>query len=253
MSDVLTKLGIKQTIQKTWMDKSVHMLLSGMNEKDIRAELDHYLSTQKQSGGIGQREGVTYRMAIGLLASWFSPAQHLVAFRDDALSLAKVINESQWTPLHWAVISASYPFWHYVAKQTGRLFNLQDKVTQAQIFQRLKEQYGDRETVARNARYTVRSFVAWGALKDSESKGCYESGGEIAIPDLRIMALLYESTLYCQPNGKLALGLLQNNPAFFPFGLRSVSGELLAQNNARVMVNRYGMEDEQLSLKVNNG
>ena len=30
---------------------------------------------------------------------------------------------------------------------------------------RLKERYGDRETVARNARYTVRSLVALGSIE----------------------------------------------------------------------------------------
>ncbi len=49
------KLGIKQTIQKVWMDKTVQMMLAGFSEKEIRHELDEYLLTQKQSGGIGER------------------------------------------------------------------------------------------------------------------------------------------------------------------------------------------------------
>jgi len=74
------KLGIKQTIQKPWMDRSVQMMLAGIPEKEIRAELDDYLSTQLQSGGTGNRGPKTYGMAVSILASWFSPDKELIAF-----------------------------------------------------------------------------------------------------------------------------------------------------------------------------
>ncbi|MEI7993268.1 MAG: hypothetical protein WCH01_00055 [Methylococcaceae bacterium] len=54
MSKRHQKLGIKQTIQRHWMDRVVQMLLAGMSEKEIRNDLDDYLSTQKQSGGTGE-------------------------------------------------------------------------------------------------------------------------------------------------------------------------------------------------------
>ena len=75
--------------------------------------------------------------------------------------MASKLQQKQWLPLHSAILSAAYPFWFNVATQTGRLLKLQEQITQHQIFNRLKEQYGDRETVSRNARYTIRSFVAW--------------------------------------------------------------------------------------------
>ena len=37
------------------MDRVLQMLLAGMSEADIRQDLDSYLSSQKQSGGIGER------------------------------------------------------------------------------------------------------------------------------------------------------------------------------------------------------
>ena len=67
MSKRHQKLGIKQTVQRHWMDRVVQMLLAGMSEKEIRVDLNDYLSTQKQSGGIGERGKDTYGMAISLL------------------------------------------------------------------------------------------------------------------------------------------------------------------------------------------
>ncbi len=249
MSKRHEKLGIKQTIQKEWMDRALRMVLAGMTEKDIRENLDQYLSTQKQSGGIGERGQKTYGMAIGILASWFAPENDLRRFRDEALKIASVIPEEEWLPLHWAVISAAYPFWFNVAKQVGRLFNLQESVTQVQIFNRVKEQYGDRETVARNARYTVRSFVAWDVLQESANKGCYKKAPSMQIHDRKLAALLIESALHATPEGKLPVTTLLKNPAFFPFELPMLSGDSLSKTSGNIELIRHGLNDEILMLK----
>lgn len=249
MLDRHAMLGIKQTIQKTWMDHVVQMMLAGISEKVLRSELHEYLSTQLQSGGIGERGKQTYSMAIGILASWFSPDADLVPFRDDALKLASQLPTDKWLPLHWAIISASYPFWFSVARQVGRILNLQDQVTQVQIFGRLKERYGDREVVARNARYAVRSFVAWGTLKDTKIKGCYEKTVPLNIIDTQIAILLLESALYAAPEAKGPMGLLVNNPAFFPFQLPIVTGDFVSQHSNRIDVIRHGLDDELLMLR----
>ena len=249
MSKRHEKLGIKQTIQKEWMDRALRMVLAGMTEKDIRENLDQYLSTQKQSGGIGERGQKTYGMAIGILASWFAPENDLRRFRDEALKIASVIPEEEWLPLHWAVISAAYPFWFNVAKQVGRLFNLQESVTQVQIFNRVKEQYGDRETVARNARYTVRSFVAWDVLQESANKGCYKKAPSMQIHDRKLAALLIESALHATPEGKLPMTTLLKNPAYFPFELPMLSGDSLAKSSDNIELMRHGLDDEILMLK----
>ena len=249
MSNRHEKLGIKQTIQRNWMDKTLQMLLAGLSEKEIRLELDEYLSTQKQSGGVGERGKKTYGMAISLLAAWFAPDNEVVTFRDHALHLARDLKPVDWLPLHWAVISASYPFWFNVARQAGRLLSLQDQITQAQIFGRLKEQYGDRETVSRNARYVVRSFVAWGVLKDSETKGCYEKPALVDISDINVAIMMIESALLANSESKCALGLLLNNPGFFPFQLPVMSGDYISQHCGRIDVVRFGLDDELLKLK----
>ncbi len=248
MTNRFQKLGIKQTIQRHWMDHTVQMMLAGMSEQEIRAELDGYLSTQKQSGGTGERGKKTYGMAIAVLASWFSPQTELLPFRDSALRIANVLKPAEWLPLHWAVISASYPFWFHVAGQAGRLLNLQNQITQRQIFMRLKERYGDRETVARNARYTVRSLVAWGVLKDG-AKGCYQKSEPTSVTDMNLAILMLEAALHTTPEGKGELNMLLNNPAFFPFRLPAMTGNFISQRNERIDIVRYGLDDELLKLK----
>ncbi|MBT4089535.1 MAG: hypothetical protein HOE30_13690, partial [Deltaproteobacteria bacterium] len=45
------KIGIKHVIRLEWMDKTLDMMLAGMSPKEIRKELDVFLSDKKQSGG----------------------------------------------------------------------------------------------------------------------------------------------------------------------------------------------------------
>lgn len=249
MRDRHQKLGIKQTIQKNWMDRVVQMMLTGMSEQEIRSDLDQFLSTQKQSGGIGKRGDKTYGMSIGILASWFSPDKELESFCQHALQLARECAPAEWLPLHWAVISASYPFWVNVAKQVGRLLNLQDKVTQRQIFDRLKEQYGDRETVSRNARYTVRSFVAWDVLQDTDNRGSYRKCKPIPVYNENTAMILIESVLHAQPEGQIVLNNLLSSPALFPFQLQVQKSVFTHQMNERIEVIRLGMDEEMLKLR----
>lgn len=242
------KLGVKQTIQKSWMDFTLQMMLSGCSEKTIRNELDQYLSTQLQSGGTGVRGEKTYGMAISILSSWFAPEKELIAFRNNAFEIAQDTNTQNWLPIHWAIVIASYPFWFNVAKQSGRLLNLQDQITQSQIFNRLKEQYGDRETVSRNARYTVRSFVAWGVLRDSETKGCYQKATPFSVTDQRSAALLIESALLAIPENRASFNQLLNNPALFPFSLPLASADTFARHSNRLEITRFGLDEEFIRL-----
>ena len=122
MKDRFQKLGIKQTIQRHWMGPLLfQMMLAGMSVQEIRGELDNYLSTQKQSGGTCERGKKTYSMAIAILASWFSPQPRLLPFRDDVFRIAGTLPPTEWLLLHWAVISASYPFWFHVSEQIRKV------------------------------------------------------------------------------------------------------------------------------------
>ena len=249
MNTRFNKLGIKQTIQRHWMDYTLNMLLAGLSEKEIRIELDRYLSTQKQSGGTGERGIKTYGMAMGILSTWISPGNELINLRDRALRLAKDLPEGKWLPLHWAMISACYPFWFNTAKQIGRLFNLQDKITKHQIDVRLKELYGDRETVSRNARYTIRSFIAWRVLEDTEIRGVYRKPIPHLIADPQLSILLYEAYLHTIPEGKAELDSILHNPGFFPFQMKNMTGEFIAKNSDVLEIARYSLDNEILKLK----
>ena len=243
-------LGIKQVIRFDWMQKAANLLLAGLDAKTIRQELHEFLADRNGNGSAGERSDQTRTFVVNnLMNIWVSPAPELVPFRDASLEFLRK-NPSMALAAHWGMISAVYPFWFNVARQTGRLLALQDQATQTQIINRLKEQSGDRQTVSRYAQFVIRSFVAWGALKDSEAKGCYEKAVPVSIAEPNLAILMIESALLATPEAKSALGLLLNNPAFFPFQLPVMTGDFASQRSGRIDVIRYGLDDELLKLKA---
>jgi len=234
------KVGIKQVIRLEWMDRCLSLLLSGMSASEIRKDLIDYLADKKQSGGTGERGDKTYIIAIGILAAWFDPSPELIDLRDRLLLKAKKCSVENWLPLHWAMMIAAYPFWYNVAIQTGRVLTLQEKVTQKQIFDRLVERYGERATVLRNARYAVRSFVAWGVLEDTEIKGRYKKSDPMAVSDPQIMAMLFEAMLISTADNKAPLRSLMASPGLFPMCLAMDVAQQSIASNPRLISDHFG-------------
>lgn len=243
-------IGIKQTIRFEWIQKTANLLMAGLDAKTIRQEMHEFLAERKGNGTEGGRSDKTRTFVVNnLMKIWISPDTELTPFRDASLAFLRG-NPSMALAVHWGMVSAAYPFWFNVARQTGRLLALQDQVTQMQIINRIKEQYGDRQTVSRYAQFVIRSFVAWGVLKDSKANGCYEKAPQISIGEPTLVILMFESALLATSEGKGPLGLLQNNPANFPFKLPVLTGDFVAQRSERIDVARYGLDDELLKLNI---
>jgi hypothetical protein len=244
-------IGIKQAIRVEWMEKTVNLILAGLQANAIRQELHEFFVSAQETDGSDRSKNTRTFLVNNLMRVWVDPERELIAFRDAAIESLRR-RSSDALPIHWAMISAAYPFWFNVARQTGRLLSLQDQVTQMQIINRMKEQYGDRQTISRYAKYVIRSFVAWGVLTDTGSKGCYARSPKIQIDQVDRAALVYESVLLAEQVPKIAISLVQSNPALFPFAIQPMTGVRLAQLSKRVDVSRYGLDDELLVLVRNN-
>lgn len=242
-------IGIKQAIRTEWLDKAVNLLLSGLDAKSIRAELHEYLSERKGDGSVGERSKNTRSFAVNnIMNIWVTPAKEILPLRDDALSLIKDKPDLA-NVMHWAMLCAAYPFWYNTAVQTGRLLNLQDQVTQKQIISRLKEHYGDRDTIGRYAKYVIRAFVYWGVLKETDDKGCYAQGNTKEIMDDDAIALLCEATLLATREGKSTVGDFVNSPALLPFRLSIVTPAILVNHNLRLNLSSYSAGDEYIFIE----
>jgi hypothetical protein len=246
-SDRFSKVGIQRELHIEWFDQAARIHAMGFTKSESRQEIYSYLDNAPGFDTPPSKQSKIY-IANALIKSWIAPDDDLLPLRNAAFRYSQD-NPHAGLPIHWCLLGAAYPFWFSVAAIVGRLLNLQDQVTQTQIVSRLKEKFGDRQTISRRARYVIRSFVAWGVLKDTEVKGCYEIISPINIPDPTLAVLMFESALLSMLEGKCELGLLLNSPAFFPFHLPVVTGDYISQNSEVIDVVRYGLDDELLRLK----
>ena len=235
------KLGFKKDIRFEWMNYSLYLTLQGLSEKDIRKELDEYLSVQVTESGKAFTKAALNN-AKPLLAIWFKSDPVNKDFRDALVREAASTDSSNWIPLHWALMAVEYPLWYHVSDQFGRLFSLQDVVTPAQIYSRIKDIYGDTETVSRNARYIISSMSHWGLIvKDNEKNGYYKKPAELSISNV-VSALLYESIIISN-QGMLDYTALANHKALFSFNNYPFSpSEIVGQLKTRVNISLRGAE-----------
>lgn len=253
-------IGIKQTLRLEWLQRTTSLLLAGLDSKAIRHELHDWLADRMGSGGgtnhghegqgrgLGKRGATSRAQVVNMLMKvWVLVEPDLAAYREASLAYLRA-NPAAALAIHWGMVGAVYPFWFNTARQVGRLLALQDQVTQAQIIARLKEHYGDRQTVGRYGRYAIRSLVAWGVIRDSAAKGCYEKGTPVMLNDPALGVLLVEAALHATPEAKATLSVILNSPAFFPFQLPPLTGDLISRGSNRVEVIRHGLDEELLRL-----
>jgi hypothetical protein len=241
-------IGIKQVIRLAWMQKTANLILAGFDPASARKELHLWLTQDRgDTEGAAQSERTRKFVVSNLMRTWVTPDSELVPFRDACVRLIQDTPSTSFV-VHWAIISAAYPFWWHAAIQTGRLLALQDRVTQRQIINRLKEQYGDRATIGRYAQYVIRSFVNWGVLLDTEVRGSYSKSPTSIVSDNTATAILMESALHASVEARAEWGVLTNSPAFFPFQLADLTGTTLSMDNDRIEVVRYGLDTEMVQL-----
>ena len=247
-SNRYTQIGLDRIIRLAWLEKTVSLMLDGNDRKAIKTALQHDLQDFFQSPTAVERGSLDKTMTI-LMKVWFAVSTELEPLHAQGLELLKRLPSQEHLPLHWGMMMAAYPFWAAVAIQTGRLLKLQANVAAAHIQRRVREQYGERQTVSRATQRVLRSYVDWGVLIESSGKGLYGAGVPIPIDNSQVTAWLVEASLCARPNGSASLRDLFNSPSLFPFQIKPIPAEHLVAASPRLDLLRHGLDDELIMLK----
>jgi hypothetical protein len=146
------------------------------------------------------------------------------------------------------MIIAVYPFVGVVAEAVGRLMRLQGSCAAVQVQRRLREQLGERETVARAARRILRCFIDWGVLQEAKEKGVYQSAPAQPVTDRKLAAWLIEGILRASESPAVPLKAIAQSPALFPFAVGPLSiGHL--EGHDRLEWLRQGLDEEMVMLR----
>lgn len=242
------QIGIDRLVRLTWLEKVASLVLSGTEDAVIKTTLQDDLQEAFRSGNTSVRGSLDKTITV-LMKVWVRPPIELEALCIQGRTLLMTLPRKEHLAVHWGMLMAVYPFWSHVASQVGRILNLQGVVTALQIQRRIREQHGERETVARRARYVLRSFLDWGVLEETGVKGTYAAGTVLPIEDVQLIAWLAEASLYTRINGSAPLRELLDGANLFPFRLRSVPADSLRATSPRLEVIRHGLDDDLIMLR----
>ena len=241
------QVGFSQRIRLEWFEQTASLILAGNDKTVINDALQHLLQDKISAGrqsGRGNREKV---ISI-LLKTWLTVPHELEKLRDEGLKILQGLPRKDRIAIHWSLALAAYPFWGEVAAHTGRLLRLQGTAVAAQVQRRIKEEYGERETVSRAARRVLRSFIDWGVLNETAGKGVYVQGKQYSVADPKLIAWMVEASLHARSNGVAAIKDLLDSPGMFPFRLAYLSAGHMASLSSRLDALRHGLDDELVVL-----
>ncbi len=243
------QIGIDRLVKLAWLEKTANMVLAGNTANAIQEYLYEDLSPFFDTDESTIRGSLSKTVTI-LLKVWARPAAELSTLHRSAVELYSRLPSQERVLVHWGLTMSAYPFWGAVAGSSGRLLNLQGTASANQVQRRLREQYGERETVARRTRYVLRSFVDWGVLQESSIKGTYIKGVEFVVSQPEAIAWLITAALCARSQKSAPFQELITSPSLFPFGLHSVSAAQLSPIAAADMdFVRHGLDEYLVVMK----
>ncbi len=247
------QIGFSQRVRLEWLEQTANLILAGNDKAAVNDALQEVLKDKVSVGG--NSKGSNRNKIISILRTvWVNPPEELVSLRDDGLNFlssqsAALSPHHLSVAIHWGMAMAVYPFWSGVATQTGRLLRLQGSAAAAHVQRRVREQYGERETVSRAARRVLRSYLDWGVLQETGAKGIYSAGTTLAVEDSRLIAWLAEASLHARANGSAPLKDLIDSPSLFPFRIKPVHAENLVAASSRLDLLRHGLDNDLVMLR----
>ncbi|MCH8876804.1 MAG: hypothetical protein IIA89_08255 [Chloroflexi bacterium] len=246
-----SQIGVDRLIRLSWLQKTARLVLAGDDDETFKGYLQEYLRIEFPSSDTSVRGSINKIITI-LLRVWSRPPEDLVSLRNGGLELLVSMKGEEELPIHWGMTMAVYPFWGAVAAATGRLLSIQEDVSASQVQRRLREQYGERQTVSRRVRYLLRSFIDWGVLRETQEKGVYAQGRLIEIYGQTQKAWLLEALLNSLPDGTVRLSAAVSHRAIFPFELNHVSAEQITSSTDRIELVHQAAGQDLLILNAAN-
>lgn len=246
--DRFYQIGIDREISLEMLEKTVNMHLAGNDRAAIKEFLNASLREKLPAISDSVR-GTRSKTITILMKIWVSVPSEMEEFRNSGLELLQILPREKHIGIHWGMTMAVYPFWGIVAANVGRLLRLQENFSSSQVQKRVKEKYGERETVFRSVNRLLRSFIDWGILTKTREKGVYTHGKPVSIDNPKMIAWLFEAILNSRPEGKAPLGELTKSMSLFPFLLAPITAASVVSNSSRLELVRHGLSDELIVLR----
>jgi hypothetical protein len=240
------EIAFRRKVRAVWLDQGMALAAQNLAWHDAKSTLAEAVAIENP--------GVeTIRKVLEHIRRiWFEPPQNCLALRSAALSLFRTTDSPAITRtlLNWGMATAAYPFVGSVGEALGRLLKLQHEAHRTDIQRRLREQYGDRDTVSRLTRYDISSFLDWGVIAEAKKKsGVYMHGQQVHPRNVDQLAWLAEAVLISRGETQMSITQLCHHPLLFPFCVETINSSVF-RTNPRIKVSRQSLNEEIVALDL---
>jgi hypothetical protein len=234
-------------LQLEWLDAAAGRLAAGDSPKQARDHLWKMLEGVVAGGTPYTARGKTLTV-LGHV--WLTPPESARALRDNAVKLVTQASADERLAMHWAMLSATYPFFVDVGGLIGKSLSLNGEFALAQLTRRLVDTWGDRSTLRPAVQRITRSMVQWRVLRESRVRGTFiPPAKRISVPT-RFAELLIEGLLVSNGAG-LPLAQVGGHPALFPFTIDADMAHI--RRHARLRVSKHGDGADFLDCRSESG
>ena len=238
------QIGFSQRIRLDWLEYTANLVLAGNSREEIVAALSGRLE-EKLSVGNRPKRGNRDKAITILTKVWVTVPRALQSLRDEGLDHLRCRGPSDRMLVHWCMCMAVYPFFGTVADAVGRLLRLQGTAGAAQVQRRLRERFGERDTVARAARRILRAYIDWGVLVETDEKGLYRGNAKLAVDDPSLALWTVKAMLSAAGDSPRSAPALLCGPHLFPFDVAVPSMREL-EACAALEISRHGLDHDVL-------
>ena len=203
-------VGFDRYVELAWLDQAARLAVDENSLNEINEMLDEYL-LPSISGETSRRKTKNI-----LTATWVKSQTSEKVFKKQAGELFVGATKQERLAIHYGMSIATYPFFMVLSKILGRLFKLQDDVTNVEFYRRVIETVGDRESIKRAAARYLQSLVEWGVLEPS-GKAAIKPAAKVQISSSGVITWLYASILFSSDRDRLSIDDITSDPCWFPF------------------------------------
>lgn len=217
MSTSIPQIGFDRLIRLEWADMAMRVRAGMASEADLGSLLD--------SANLGKAARKKTRTLLNRL--WLEPHQQLQGFADRAIVLRNRYPNTSATVFCWGMAISAYPFFGKVAENIGRLTSLHGDCTTAEIHRRMREGFGERETIKRVTNWVIQTQVDWGVIRHGDSRKQVLRQCPVRLEANDVAAWLVEAALRYIGRA-LPMATLMSTPVLFPFAVSEPLGYLLS-------------------------
>jgi len=236
-------VGFDRYVEKAWMDEAAQSVVEGNGLSEANKVLDEYL-LPSISGETSRRKTKNI-----LTATWVKSFPAETVFKRQAAELFAKADKQERLVIHYGMSIATYPFFMSLSKILGRLFKLQDEVSNAEFYRRVIETVGDRDSIKRAAARYLQSLIEWGVLAHS-GRAAVKPRVKIQVSGEELTTWLYSSVLFSTEKDRLSVDDITSDPAWFPFEISH--GYFIANHSEIIEIVHQGVGSTLVALKLTN-